>query len=193
MIVMIDNYDSFTYNLYQYAGVINPDIRVFRNDKIDVAGIRKLKPSHIMISPGPGYPKDAGISMEVVKTLGVDIPILGICLGHQAIAEAFGGEVVRAPYGPVHGKKTECTLDTACPLFKGLEEKQTVGRYHSLIVKRDTLPQVLAITAQTADGIIMGIAHRQYPVYGIQFHPESVLTDTGMTMIENFLQGGNVQ
>ncbi len=188
MILLIDNYDSFTYNLYQFAGVVNPDIKVVRNDKIDVDGIRKLKPSHIIISPGPGYPKQAGVSVEVVKKLGPTVPILGICLGHQAIGEAYGARVSRAAGGPMHGKAAAAHIATGCPVFWGLPPVIRVGRYHSLVVEYSGLPEVLQITAESSDGVIMGIAHREYLVFGIQFHPESVLTEQGMTIIRNFLE-----
>jgi anthranilate synthase component 2 len=187
MILILDNYDSFTYNLYQYAGIINPDIKVVRNDRITVEGIKELNPTHIIISPGPGYPKDAGIAIELIKQLGCEIPILGICLGHQAIGEAFGGRVILSPQGPVHGKKSEVEIDTNCPLFSVVPKSISVARYHSLVVERDTLPAELNIISQTADGTIMGLAHKQYPIYGIQFHPESILTSYGMEIICNFL------
>ena len=188
MILILDNYDSFTYNLYQYAGIINPDIKVIRNDRITVEGIRTLNPTHIILSPGPGYPKDAGITIEVVKQLGCEIPILGICLGHQAIGEAYGGRVILSPQGPVHGKKSEVLIDTDCPLFSAVPKSIDVARYHSLIVEKDTLSPDLNIIAQTADGTIMGLAHKKYPVYGIQFHPESILTSYGKEIICNFLK-----
>ena len=187
MILILDNYDSFTYNLYQYAGMINPDIKVVRNDKVDIDGIRELCPSHIILSPGPGYPADAGISIEVIRKLGSEIPILGICLGHQAIGEAYGGKVVRAASGPVHGKKTDTHIASGCPVFYGLPPVIGVGRYHSLVVHRQSLPESLLVTAETTDGTIMGLAHERHPVYGIQFHPESILTDHGMQIIRNFL------
>ena len=188
MILLIDNYDSFTYNLYQYAGMINPDIRVIRNDRIDVAGIRELSPSHIIVSPGPGFPADAGASIGIIRELGGETPILGICLGHQAIGEAFGGTVVHAPGGPVHGKRCTISLDTKCPVFADLPERLTVGRYHSLVVDRASLPACLEVTAETDDGLVMGLRHRTQPVYGMQFHPESVLTDMGLELVGNFLR-----
>ncbi len=190
MIVLIDNYDSFTYNLYQYAGEINPDIKVVRNDKVDVDDIRAMAPSHIIVSPGPGFPQEAGISIEVIRKLGPTIPTLGICLGHQAIGEAFGGKVVHAPCGPVHGKKSDTHIATGCPVFLGLPPVMGVGRYHSLVVERESLPDDLLITAETGDGLIMGLTHRNYPIFGIQFHPESVLTDGGKQIIRNFLAIG---
>ncbi len=187
MIIMIDNYDSFTYNLYQYAGMIEPDIEVIRNDKIDLAGLIAKKPSHIIVSPGPGYPSDAGISVEVVREMGAYCPVLGICLGHQAVGEAFGGKIVLAPGGPVHGKKSMVKLEADCLLYEGFGESIPVARYHSLVVDGDTLPAVLKVTARTAEGLIMGLQHRTLPVYGVQFHPESILTENGMQMIRNFL------
>jgi len=187
MILIIDNYDSFTYNLYQYAGMVDPDIQVVRNDKIDIPGIRALQPSHIIVSPGPGYPKDAGISIEAIRELGPQIPTLGICLGHQAIGEAFGGKVIRAPRGPVHGKKTDVHIASGCPVFWYMPPIMSVGRYHSLILERESLPEELYITAETAEGDVMGVAHQAYPIFGIQFHPESVLTANGLQIIRNFL------
>ncbi len=188
MILLIDNYDSFTYNLYQYAGMINRQITVVRNDKIDIDDIRRMNPSHIILSPGPGYPADAGITIEVIRKLGAQIPILGVCLGHQAIGEAYGGRVLRALAGPVHGKATDTHIASGCPIFHGLPPVLKVGRYHSLVVERESLPEELAITAETTDGVIMGLAHRVHPVFGIQFHPESVLTERGMDMVRNFLE-----
>ncbi len=186
MILIIDNYDSFTYNLYQYIGEINPDIEVYRNDKISVSGIRDKKPTHIVISPGPGFPRDAGISIPMIKELGGEIPILGVCLGHQAIGEAYGGKVVHAKQ-LMHGKASEVEVDGECKLFEGLPEKITVGRYHSLIVEKDGLPGELKVTAKTDDGEIMGLRHKTHPVFGIQFHPESILTSRGKEILRNFL------
>ena len=185
MIIMIDNYDSFTYNLYQYIGELNPDIEVYRNDKITADEVISKNPSHIILSPGPGYPKDAGICIDIIKNAG-NIPILGVCLGHQAIGEAFGGTIIHAPR-IMHGKSDVITMNTDCPIFKGLSENTEVGRYHSLVIDADTLPECLEITAKSDDGCIMGVKHRERPVYGIQFHPESVLTPNGMKMIDNFL------
>lgn len=187
MILIIDNYDSFTYNLVQYTGMISPDITVIRNDKTGVEGIRELRPTHIILSPGPGYPVDAGICMDVIREIGPEIPVLGVCLGHQSVGAAFGGRVARSPYGPVHGKKTPARIDTSCPVFRGLPEELRVGRYHSLVVEREGLPADLAVTAQTADGLIMGLRHREFPVFGIQFHPESLLTEHGFQIMRNFL------
>lgn len=185
MIIMIDNYDSFTYNLYQYIGTLNPDIEVYRNDKISVDEVIAKNPSHIILSPGPGYPADAGICVELLKRAG-DIPIMGVCLGHQAIGEAFGGKIVHAPQ-IMHGKSDLVSLDKNCAIFKGLGDKCDVGRYHSLVIEKDSLPDIIEITAMSNDGCIMGVKHKERPVYGIQFHPESVLTPDGMKMIENFL------
>jgi len=193
MILIIDNYDSFTYNLVQYTGMIDPDVRVVRNDKTDVTGIRALAPKRIILSPGPGYPKDAGVCMDVIRELGGGIPILGVCLGHQCIGEAYGGRVVRAPHGPVHGKKTPARIDAKCPVFNGLPAEMGVGRYHSLVIERDSMPGALVVTAETADGAVMGVRHRKHPVFGIQFHPESLLTDNGFTIMENFLLRDDLQ
>lgn len=187
MILIIDNYDSFTYNLYQYIGEMNPEIEVFRNDKITVEEIERKNPSHIIISPGPGYPKDAGVSIQVIKELGSRFPILGVCLGHQAIGEAFGGIVSHA-VELMHGKSSMVEVDKSCPIFSTLPDNVEVGRYHSLIVKKEKLPESLKITAKTLDGEIMGLQHINYPVFGIQFHPESILTPTGKEMLRNFLR-----
>lgn len=186
MILILDNYDSFTYNLYQYIGTINPDIKVVRNDKTTIEEIKELKPSHIVISPGPGFPNTAGICIDVIKEFAPKVPILGVCLGHQAIGEAFGGEIVHAPT-LMHGKADVIEVDMNCKIFKGLERNMEVGRYHSLVVSRETLPEELKITAESKDGLIMAVKHRNYETYGIQFHPESVLTPQGFKMMENFL------
>jgi len=188
MIIIIDNYDSFTYNLYQYAGMINPDIQVIRNDKITITELKELNPSHLIISPGPGYPIDAGISVEAIKQMGEYCPVLGICLGHQAIGEAFGGLVNRSPFGPVHGKKSKVSLAKQCPIFSNMGDTLEVARYHSLVVDASTLPEKLQVTAMSEDGLIMGLQHRQLPVFGLQFHPESVLTENGLELIKNFLE-----
>ncbi len=183
---MIDNYDSFTYNLYQYIGTINPDIEVFRNDVRTVDEILAMKPERIIISPGPGYPKNAGICIDLIKNAG-DIPIMGVCLGHQAIGEAFGGRIIRADR-IMHGKSDIAHIsDMSSPLFKGLDSDIEVGRYHSLVIDPDTLPDCLNVTAKTDDGCIMAVSHKTRPVFGIQFHPESVLTPGGMDIIRNFL------
>ena len=185
MILMIDNYDSFTYNLVQYLGELGEELLVKRNDQITLNGIARLKPSSIVISPGPGRPSDAGISNALIKTFAGKIPILGVCLGHQCIGEVFGGEVVRAKR-PMHGK-TSNIYHTRRALFAGLPSPFEATRYHSLVVKRDTLPEVLAVTAWTDDREIMGLQHRRVPVYGVQFHPESILTTVGKDLLKNFL------
>ena len=185
MILMIDNYDSFTYNLVQYLGELGERLLVKRNDKISMRQIGQLRPSAIVISPGPGTPKDAGISNEAIRTFAGQIPILGVCLGHQCIGEVFGGEVVRAKR-PMHGK-TSRIFHKDTPLFKGLSNPFEATRYHSLIVKRETLPGVLAVTAWTSEQEIMALQHRRLPVYGVQFHPESILTSVGKELLKNFL------
>lgn len=186
MELIIDNYDSFTYNLYQYMGTLNPDIQVIRNDAITVEGIRKLQPDHLILSPGPGRPCDAGVCEPALRELKGEFPILGVCLGHQAIGEVFGGTVTYARQ-LMHGKQSTVTLDRTSPLFKDLPEQILVGRYHSLAIDPDTLPEVLKATATTEDGEVMAVEHRDYPIYGLQFHPESILTPEGMTIIRNFL------
>jgi len=191
MILLIDNYDSFSYNLYQLIGSINPDIKVVRNDALSVDEIKKLSPSHIVISPGPGKPSDAGICIDVIKQLYTSIPILGICLGHQAIFEAFGGTVSYASK-LMHGKASLVTVDSEDPLFKGLPPVIKAARYHSLAGIKSTLPDCLKITAQTEDanpvsGEIMAVSHKEYHVYGVQFHPESILTSDGKIIVENFI------
>lgn len=186
MELIIDNYDSFTYNLYQYMGTLNPDIQVIRNDAITVEEIRKLQPDHLILSPGPGRPCDAGVCEPALRELKGKFPILGVCLGHQAIGEVFGGTVTYARQ-LMHGKQSTVTLDRTSPLFKGLPEQILVGRYHSLAIDPDTLPEVLKATATTEDGEVMAVEQRDYPIYGLQFHPESILTPEGMTIIRNFL------
>jgi anthranilate synthase/aminodeoxychorismate synthase-like glutamine amidotransferase len=186
MLLMIDNYDSFTYNLVQYLGEIVTTIQVYRNDKTSVERIRELKPDAIVISPGPCTPKEAGISVEVVQKLGPSVPMLGVCLGHQSIAAAFGARIVRAPY-LMHGKVSDIKHDGRT-IYENLPNPFSATRYHSLIVERDTCPDCFAISAETADGIIMGIRHKQYPVEGIQFHPESILTDVGKSLLRNFVR-----
>ena len=186
MILMIDNYDSFTYNLVQYLGELGEELVVKRNDQITLAGVRRLKPSSIVISPGPGSPKDAGISNDLIRTFAGNIPILGVCLGHQCIGEVFGGEVVRAKR-PMHGK-TSPIYHTRQALFAGLPNPFEATRYHSLIVKRETLPKPLTVTAWTQEREIMGLQHRRFPVYGVQFHPESILTTVGKDLLKNFLE-----
>jgi len=190
MVLLIDNYDSFSYNLYQVIGAIEPDIKVIRNDEISVDEIKRLAPSRLVISPGPGKPSDAGICIEAVKRLYSSMPILGICLGHQAIYEAFGGTVSYASK-LMHGKSSQVNVDTENDLFKGLPPVIKAARYHSLAGIESTLPAALKITARTDDGEIMAVCHREYPVYGVQFHPESILTPNGGIIIKNFLSLGN--
>ncbi len=188
MNLIIDNYDSFTYNLYQFIGTIDSDIEVYRNDKITVDEIEKKKPEHIIISPGPKYPKDAGICIELIQRLYTSVPILGVCLGHQSIGEAMGGKTVHAPL-LMHGKSDMANiLDRTSPIFKGIKDDEIeVGRYHSLVTDEQSLPDCMKITAKTSDGSIMAMEHKVYPLYGLQFHPESVLTPCGMKLLENFL------
>lgn len=188
MILLIDNYDSFSYNLFQLIGEIEPDIKVIRNDEMTVEEIRCLKPDRIILSPGPGRPEDAGVIVDVAKELGREIPILGVCLGHQAICAAFGANVTYAKE-LMHGKQSEVRFDMACPLFKGCDEKSPVARYHSLAAEADTIPECLKITAQTTDGEVMAVQHTIYPIYGVQFHPESIMTPEGKIMLENFIKG----
>jgi len=187
MILLIDNYDSFSYNVYQLTASVNPDIRVARNDEMTVEEIEALSPSHIILSPGPGKPRDAGICEDVIRHFAGKIPILGICLGHQAICEVFGATITYAGR-LMHGKQSVVKLDTDSTLFRGMEQKSTVARYHSLAAARDTMPDVLKITALAADGEIMAVEHRKYPVYGVQFHPESVLTPDGYRIMDNFFK-----
>ncbi|MFC3801752.1 aminodeoxychorismate/anthranilate synthase component II [Cohnella sp. GCM10012308] len=184
MILVIDNYDSFTYNLVQYLGELGQDIVVKRNDEIDLDGIAALKPDHILISPGPCTPNEAGVSLSLIDRFKGEIPIFGVCLGHQSIGQAFGGDVVRAPQ-LMHGKTSEMSHDGRT-IFEGVPSPFTATRYHSLIVKRDTLPDCLEISAET-DGEIMGLRHKEYVVEGVQFHPESIMTDHGRTLLQNFL------
>lgn len=185
MVLLIDNYDSFSYNLYQLIGMIKSDIIVYKNDCITVEEIRKLNPSHIILSPGPGRPKDAGIIEEVLKEIH-DIPILGVCLGHQAICEVFGLEITNA-LEIYHGKQDLIDCDINSSLFKGLKEKIAVGRYHSLIGKGES--KELKIIAKNKDNEIMAVKHIEYPIYGLQFHPESILTPDGMQILKNFFGG----
>ena len=191
MLLVIDNFDSFTYNLVQYFGELGANPQVFRNDAITLEEIDNGEFGGIVISPGPGTPADAGISIPVIRRFAGKIPILGVCLGHQAIGEAFGGKIVRAPR-PIHGKS--CTLaHRGRGVFEGLADSVEVGRYHSLVVERSTLPDVLEVTAETDDGIIMGLRHREFEVEGVQFHPESILTKSGMKMLATFVGRCRVQ
>jgi len=188
MILVIDNYDSFTYNLVQYLGELGASVRVMRNDVVTVDDIAAAKPDHIVLSPGPGRPENAGITMDVIRRLGERTPILGVCLGHQAIGAAFGGRVVRAP-APIHGK-TSTIEHTNTSVFRGIENPFEASRYHSLVIDEKDFPHDLEITARTTgDGIIMGVRHRRWPVHGVQFHPESILTREGHDMLRNFLEG----
>lgn len=186
MILVIDNYDSFTYNLVQYLGELGEQIEVRRNDEIDLASIEALKPDHILISPGPCTPNEAGISLSLIEHFKGEIPILGVCLGHQSIGQVFGGEVIRAER-LMHGKTSDIFHDGK-GAFKDLPSPFTATRYHSLIVKRETLPDCLEISAETAEGEIMGLRHKHYPIEGVQFHPESIITDHGHQMLRNFLR-----
>ncbi|HEX5998209.1 MAG TPA: aminodeoxychorismate/anthranilate synthase component II [Hyphomicrobiaceae bacterium] len=186
MLILIDNYDSFTYNLVHYLGELGSDCQVFRNDKISVAEVLAMKPQGIVLSPGPCTPNEAGICLELIEKAGPTIPLLGVCLGHQAIGQAYGGKVVRAPV-PMHGKLSQIT-HTGKGLFKGLPKKFDVTRYHSLIVERKGLPSDLAVTAKTDDGLIMGLMHKTHPVHGVQFHPESIASKHGHALLATFLE-----
>ena len=186
MILVIDNYDSFTFNLVQYLGELGSEMEVWRNDQITLDEIADKNPERIVISPGPCTPSEAGVSVGLIRRFSGQCPILGVCLGHQSIGEAFGGEVVRAPY-LMHGKTSRIHHDEQ-GLFRGLPQDFTATRYHSLIVKKETLPAALAITAETDDGLIMGLRHREHPTEGVQFHPESILTDAGKKLLSNFLE-----
>lgn len=185
MLVVIDNYDSFTYNLVQYFGELGVELKVLRNDVVSVEELRDLKPSRICVSPGPCTPNEAGISCEVIKSFGGEIPIFGVCLGHQSIGQVYGGEVVRAKE-LMHGK-TSMIYHDGDSVFKGLTNPFEATRYHSLIVKKESLPDCLEVTAWTEDGIIMGLKHKELNVHGVQFHPESILTDSGKQILQNFL------
>ena len=187
MILLIDNYDSFSYNLYQLIGEIDPDIRVIRNDELTVAEIGNLTPSRIILSPGPGRPEDAGVLIEAAKTLGKDIPLFGVCLGHQAICAAFGATVTYAKE-LMHGKQSTVKFDKGCPLFRGCPETAPVARYHSLAADAGTIPEELKITARTTDGEVMAVQHKEYPIYGVQFHPESIMTPDGKQMLRKFIK-----
>lgn len=187
MILLIDNYDSFSYNLYQYIGEINPDIKVVKNDELSVDEIKKLKPDRIILSPGPGRPEYAGMIIEAVKKLGGEIPILGVCLGHQAICAAYGAKVTYAKQ-LMHGKQSEVKFDKNCLLFRNCPERAKVARYHSLAADDTTVPDCLAVTAITGEGEIMAVQHKAYPVFGVQFHPESIMTPDGKIMLNNFIK-----
>lgn len=186
MIVLIDNYDSFSYNLVQIFGMMHPDVKVIRNDELTVEEIEALAPSHIVLSPGPGYPKDAGVCEEVVRRLKGKMPILGVCLGHQGICEVFGANICHAKQ-LMHGKKSLVDIDTKKKIFAGLPEKIEVARYHSLIADMASMPDELEVIAADENKEVMAVKHRDYDIYGLQFHPESILTPDGMTMIKNFL------
>ena len=188
MILLIDNYDSFSYNLYQLVGAINPDIRVIRNDEMTINEIKALKPERIILSPGPGRPENAGIIIEAAKTLAREIPTLGVCLGHQAICAAYDANVTYAKQ-LMHGKQSEVKANTNSLLFKNCPEVMTVARYHSLAAEQSTIPECLEVTAVTDDGEVMAVQHREYPIYGVQFHPESIMTPFGKQMLENFIGG----
>jgi anthranilate synthase component 2 len=193
VIIVIDNYDSFTYNLVQYLGELGAElpvaseVQVYRNDQISLAEIRQLQPAAVVISPGPGRPEDAGISLELIKELGPTLPILGVCLGHQSIGQVFGGKIVSAPL-LMHGKTSQVE-HTGVGVFQGLESPMIATRYHSLVIEKQSCPEVLEITAWVEDGTIMGVRHREYPhIEGVQFHPESILTTAGKQLLRNFLE-----
>lgn len=188
MILLIDNYDSFSYNLYQLVGSLSPDIQLVRNDAVTVEDIRRISPSHLILSPGPGRPADAGVCEAAIQALAGELPILGVCLGHQAICEAFGG-VVSYAKKLMHGKPSQVALDRSCPLFRGLPATIQAARYHSLAAVEDTLPECLTVTARTDDGEVMAVQYQDRPVYGLQFHPESILTPVGNQILKNFLEG----
>ena len=188
-VLLIDNYDSFTYNLYQYLCELGADVTVIRNDAVTVDGARALAPDFIVISPGPGVPRDAGISIDLVRALGPTVPILGVCLGHQVIAEAFGGVITRAPE-LMHGKASEIHHDGR-GVFAGLPSPFSAIRYHSLCAAPEAVPDALEVTARTNTGVIMAVRHREYPVYGVQFHPESILTEYGKELLANFLRSAS--
>lgn len=189
MILLIDNYDSFSYNLFQLVGEINPDIKVVRNDEMTIGEIEKLSPDRIILSPGPGRPEDAGIIVEAAKTLSQKIPTLGVCLGHQAICAAYGAEVTYAKR-LMHGKQSIVKFSFECPLFQNVPKSSPVARYHSLAANPDTIPDCLEVTAITDEGEIMAVQHKDYPIFGVQFHPESIMTPNGREMLENFINGG---
>jgi len=185
MILLIDNYDSFSYNLYQLVGELDPDIKVVRNDELTEVGIKLLNPSRIILSPGPGRPEDAGITVQAAATVAKEIPTLGVCLGHQAICQAYGATVTYAKQ-LMHGKQSTVTLDNDCPLFRGLPKNTEVARYHSLAAT--DMPDCLKVTAVTDDGEVMAVQHKEFPIFGVQFHPESILTPLGKQMLKNFVE-----
>ena len=186
MILLIDNYDSFSYNLFQLVGELDSDIKVIRNDEMTIEEIRNLSPDRIILSPGPGRPEDAGNIIEAAKALGKTIPVLGVCLGHQAICAAFGATVTYAKR-LMHGKQSDVEFDPECELFSGIHHIAPVARYHSLAADEKTIPSCLKVTAKTSDGEIMAVQHKDYPIFGVQFHPESIMTPDGKTMLKNFL------
>ena len=186
MLLVIDNYDSFTYNLVQYLGELGAAMRIVRNDEVTLDEVESMQPERILISPGPGTPDSAGISLGVIERFSTRLPILGVCLGHQAIGQHFGGKVVRAPE-PVHGKPVEIIHDGRT-IFGDIPNNFVAGRYHSLIVERDGFPQELEISAESPDGLVMGLRHRELPIEGVQFHPESILTEHGKKLLQNFLE-----
>jgi para-aminobenzoate synthetase component 2 len=185
MILLIDNYDSFTYNLFHYLGELKADVKVYRNNKITLADIEALHPEKIVISPGPCTPKEAGVSCDIISHFGEKTPILGVCLGHQCIAAAYGGEIIRAP-SIMHGKLSDITHDSRT-VFKALKNPFTAMRYHSLVINPERLPAKLEVSARTSDGVIMAVRHKRFPVEGVQFHPESILTEEGKKLLKNFL------
>lgn len=190
MILLIDNYDSFSYNLYQLVGELDPDIKVIRNDEMTVEEIQRLDPDRIILSPGPGRPEDAGIIIETAKTLSQKIPTLGVCLGHQAICAAYGAKITYAKR-LMHGKQSMVKFNTKCPLFEDVPEAAPVARYHSLAAAPETIPDCLTVTAVTEDGEVMAVQHKHYPIFGVQFHPESIMTPNGRKILENFIKGGS--
>ena len=187
MILLIDNYDSFFYNLFQLVGELNPDIKVIRNDEMTVGQVEELNPDKIILSPGPGRPEDAGVIIGIAKTLAKKIPTLGVCLGHQAICAAYGAEITYAKQ-LMHGKQSQVKFDASCPIFKDIPPVAPVARYHSLAANPETIPQCLKIAAETDDGEIMAVQHKAYPIFGVQFHPESIMTPDGRQMLKNFLE-----
>ena len=186
MILLIDNYDSFSYNLYQLVGELEPEIRVIRNDEMTVEEIRSMRPAQIILSPGPGRPENAGIILDAARELGPEIPLLGVCLGHQAICAAFGAKITYAKE-LMHGKQSMVRAERDCPLFRDCPERFPVARYHSLAAAEETMPACLRVTARTEDGEVMAVQHREYPIFGVQFHPESFMTPDGRGMIKAFL------